>query len=181
MNVRTLAATLQFLTELDTDLAVQSKLQAVLTSLENIVQSPAHPQHQPSLATALRAFDEAVAAMTERISPAVRALIKELEGEKFFDAGMASDVRQAVIINAMTPAVARDFVRTLSAEREAYLGVVNSTNQGIRRLGIKDEALPTGSAEIAFLIPRGIFGNELGTFAKELGFLNRLITHIVRC
>jgi hypothetical protein len=66
----------------------------------------------------------------------------------------------------------------LSTEREAYLGVLNSTNQGVRKLGIKGEQLPTGSAEMAFLIPRGIFGNDLGTFAKELGFLNRLITHV---
>jgi hypothetical protein len=110
MNVETLASTLQFLTDLDKNLGIQNKLQAVLSSLENLVQSPADPQYQASLASTLSAFEGAVATLTERISPAVRALIKELDGEKFFDPAMVTDVKQAIVTNAMTPSVARDFV-----------------------------------------------------------------------
>jgi len=32
-----------------------------------------------------------------------------------------------------------------------------------------------GSADLAFLIPRNLFENELGPFAKELFFINQLI------
>jgi len=59
MNVQTLASTLQFLTDLDRNLGVQTKLQAVLSSLDAIVQQPAHPPHQQNLANALTAFDDA--------------------------------------------------------------------------------------------------------------------------
>jgi hypothetical protein len=48
----------------------------------------------------------------------------------------------------------------------------------VRKLGIKGEELPAGSAEIAVMIPREIFKNDLGTFAKELSFLNRLLNHV---
>jgi hypothetical protein len=51
-------------------------------------------------------------------------------------------------------------------------------HQGIRKLGIEGEKLPAGSAEMAFIVPRGIFSNELGAFAKELGFINRLVLHV---
>jgi hypothetical protein len=178
MNVDTLRSTLQFLTDLDENLEVQARLKIVVSSLDAIVQSPAHPPHQQSLANALAAFDEAVAKMASQISPAAAALVRELGGERFFDPAMAANVRQAVVGNAMTPAVARDFVRKLFNDREAYLAVLNSTNQGVRELGFKGQELPTGSAEMAVMIPREIFKNDLGTFAKELVFIDRLLTHV---
>jgi len=116
--------------------------------------------------------------MTEQISPAVHALIRELKGERFFDPAMSAKVKEAVVGNAMTPSVARDYVRSLYTDRDAYLSVLNSTNQGIRKLGVEGEDLPVGSAEMAFMIPRGIFSNELGGFAKELAFINRLALHV---
>jgi hypothetical protein len=159
-------------------LGIQTKLQAVASSLDALVQQPAHPPHQQNLASALTAFEHAVTKMTEQISPAAYALVRELDGERFFDPAMSAKVKQAIVGNAMTPSVARDYVRGLYTDRDAYLAVLNSINQGIRKLGIKGEDLPVGSAEMAFMIPRGIFSNDLGAFAKELGFINRLVRHV---
>jgi hypothetical protein len=178
MNAQTLASTLRFLADLDTNLGVQMKLETVVESLNNIVQSSAHPQYQSALAVALTALEQAVVSMTGRISPAARSLIRELRGETFFDPGLAIDVKQSVVTNAMTPAVARDFVRDLATKRDAYISNVRTTSGGVRDLGINGDELSTGSAEIALMIPREVFSNNLGMFAKELIFLNRLISHI---
>ncbi len=178
MNVQTFASTLQFLTDLDGSLELQPRLDAVGTSLDNLVQSPAHPTHQSSLAAAMTAFSASAAKLSEKISPAMRALVNELGGGKFFDPGMAEEVRIMIANNAMTPSVARDYVKKFASDRNTFLQKVRSTLEGIRGLGIEGEALPAGSAELAFLVPRQIFDNELGTFAKELAFFNRLIKNV---
>jgi hypothetical protein len=54
---------------------------------------------------------------------------------------------------------------------------MRSTIQGMTTLGIKHEPMAPGSVEMAFLIPRLIFDNHLGQFAKELKFINQLISH----
>jgi hypothetical protein len=75
----------------------------------------------------------------------------------------------------MTPSVAKDFVQELASKRAAFLATVRSARQSLEKLGIKESGLQPGSADVAFLIPREIFDNRLGAFAKELNFISRLI------
>jgi hypothetical protein len=178
MNVQTLATTLQFIVDLDSKLGLQTNLQSVRSSLDQLVQSPANPTQQSNLAVALAAFKEAAEKLGESISPPYRALIKELGDDRFFDPAIAEEVMASIASNAMTPSVARDFVQKLATEREAFLAVVRSTLEGVKRLGVQGEPLPAGSAQMAFMVPREIFENHLGEFAAELKFLNRLLTNV---
>jgi hypothetical protein len=175
MNVSTLYDTLRFIDELDSQLGLQTKLEAIKSSLDNLVSAPANPQHQSTLATALASFVDSAATLETKISPAQRALISEIGGGQFFDPSMAESVRSVIASNAMTPSVARDFVQKLANDRATFLANVTATHQGIVKLGVQGTPLAPGSAEMAFLIPRDLFKNHLGTFAEELRFINQLI------
>jgi len=54
---------------------------------------------------------------------------------------------------------------------------VRGALQHLASLNIQESTLNPGSADVAFLIPREIFDNRLGSFAKELTFISRLLEH----
>jgi len=105
-------------------------------------------------------------------------LIANMGGVEFFDPSIAEKVKASIATNAMTPTVARDFVQGLASRREEFLATVRSTLRGLADLQFTDAKIEPGSAEMAFLIPRDLFDNELGTFAKELTFINSLIRDV---
>jgi hypothetical protein len=101
--------------------------------------------------------------------------IKEIGGADFFDPAMSENIRSVIGTNAMTPSVARDFVQKLAKERAVFMDVVTSTKDGITQLGVQGNPEEQVPAEMAFLIPRDLFENHLGDFAKELQFINRFV------
>jgi hypothetical protein len=175
MTAQKLYGTLKFLDALDTKLRLQTSLESIGDALNNLVSSPAHPQHQSALANALATFTAAATKLSESISASTRALIAELGGAEFFDPSMAEKVNGSISSNAMTPSVASDFVQDYVTRRAAFLATVKSTLQGLQKLGISEAGLPPGSADLAFLIPRDLFKNHLAAFAKELTFISHLI------
>jgi len=113
--------------------------------------------------------------MGGEIAPSQAELIGEMGGAEFFDRSIADKVNDSIARNAMTPSVARDFVKDLASRRQEFLDTVTSTFQGLEGLKITDTRIEAGSADVAFLIPRDLFNNQVGTFAKELVFINLLI------
>jgi hypothetical protein len=168
---------LKLVDSLDKDLGLQTTLEAIKENLNNLVSSPAQPTYQSQLATALDTFTKAVLKMAEAISPSNAAIIHEIGGSAYFDPLMADNVTHSVQTNAMTPSVARDFVQDLATKRATFLATVKSARQALEKLLITDAALAPGTADVTFLIPRDIFDNELGSFAKELKFITRLLQH----
>lgn len=79
--------------------------------------------------------------------------------------------------NAMTPSVARDFVQDIAKRRTEFLNTIHKAIQSLGHLGVEESTLEGGEADVAFLIPREMYDNKLGAFAKELTFINRLIEH----
>jgi hypothetical protein len=140
-------------------------LEAVRDALNNLVSSPAQPQYQETLATALTTLTDAAAKLAESITPSQASMIKQMGGEDFFDPQIADKVKTSIQSNAMTPSVARDFVQDLATRRSSFLSTVRSTRKNLGALGIRESALKPDSADIAFLIPRDIFKNHLSDFA----------------
>lgn len=77
----------------------------------------------------------------------------------------------------MTPSVANDFVQDLAARRSTFLTTVKSTLKGLNELNVHSTELEPGTADLAFVIPRDLFKNQLAPFAKELTFISRLMDH----
>src|ERR1700733_1952336 len=171
MTAQKLHAILLFLDALDKKLSLQKSIEAVATDLVNLANSPADPTHQTALASHLSAFVAATDKLGAEIAPSDAAEIKDMGGKNYFDQSIGESVRNAIQTNAMTPSVARDFVQQLAKGRAEFLSIVRSTTDGLGRLGIKGTAPTPGTADMAFLIPRELFDNQLLPFSKELRFI----------
>jgi hypothetical protein len=178
MTAQKLYETLKFLEVLDRDLNMQKTLESIRDALNNLVSQPADPQQQAVLAQALQTFSSSAEMLGERITPSQATLISAIGGQEFFEPSIAESVKSSVATNAMTPTVARDFVKGLASRRAAFMATIKSTQHGLTELKIGAPLTVAGTADVAFLIPRDIFENQLGTFAKELTFINSLIRDV---
>lgn len=176
MTAEKLYETLKFLDALDSQLGLQNSLESIRETLSNLVSAPAQPQQQSALAGALSKFTTAAAKLVGSITPSQDALIEAMGGKEFFDPSIGEKIKGSISTNAMTPSVARDFVQDLHSRRATFLATVRNTRQGLEQIGISEAKLAPGSANVAFLIPRELFKNHLEEFAKELKFINRLIS-----
>lgn len=175
MTAQRLYGILQFIEFLDQELSIQTTLEGIKSALTNLANAPAQPNWQNNLATGLATLSSAVTKMAEEISPSDAALIREIGGADYFDPALAANIKESVATNAMTPAVARDFVNDFTSRRSSFLNTVGQASESLKTLGIEESDLKPGTADVAFLIPRNIFSNELGAFAKELKFISRLV------
>lgn len=95
------SGTLKFLDLLDTQLSLQTTLESIRDSLNNLVGAPAQPKFQTALASALGSFATASAKLGQAIIPSQSAVIAEMGGEEFFDSSIADKV-QALQQNHLT-------------------------------------------------------------------------------
>lgn len=177
MTAQKLFEILSFIDALDTKLNLQKNLEAISTALSNLASQPAQTQHQSTLASALAEFQKGAEQLGSAITPSQFAIIDALGGARYFDPSIAGEVRSSVEKNAMTPTVARDFVQDLASKRAEFLSTVRNARNELKKLNITRSVLQPGSADLAFLIPREMFDNELVRFAKELTFISRLLQH----
>jgi len=177
MTIEGFYETLKSAVELDVQLRLQASLEAIQDTLNNLVSSPAHPQQQSTLATALKTFTAAAKELGHALTPSEISSIAQAGGAEFFDPSIADKVKTAVATNAMTPSVARDFVHDLATRRAIYLATMKQTLSGMDNLGISGHQPASGVPNVAFVIPPDMFDNQLASFAKELGFINNLIQH----
>ena len=175
MTAGKLFGTLKFLYDLDSRLALQSYLESIREALNNLVTQPANPNHQGNLANSLKNFEEAAKKLSESITPSVASMIAEMGGTDLFAQDIADKVKTSIAMNAMTPSVARDFVQELASRRATFLATVRTTMDGLQKLKVSDAPPEAGGADLAFLIPRDLFENDLADFAKELSYLSRLM------
>ncbi len=178
MTANRLYSILTFIVSLDDQLRLQSGLESIRDTLNSLVGAPAQPQYQSALASALAQFSTSAAKLADSIAPSQATTIAEMGGEQFFNPSIADKVQATISANAMTPSVARDFLQDLATRRKTFLDTVRSTIQGLGTLMVSKAALPPGSADVSFLIPRDLFDNCLGKFAKELSFISRLIQDV---
>jgi hypothetical protein len=177
MTAQRLYAIIKYIEALDQKLGIQTTLDTIRETLSNLVSSPGQPTHQNTLAGALSTLSSSVATMATSITPSQAALIHEIGGGEYFHPTIADKIRDVIERNAMTPSVAKDFVQEFTTKRATFLATIKSVRQGLEKLGIQESDLPPGSADASFLIPRELFDNELGQFAKELKFITRLVGH----
>ena len=178
MNVEKFYETLESAIELDRELKIQSVLEAIRDALSNIASSPAQPQYQSALASSLSTLREAASALSNSATPLLLESLAEMGGKEFFDPSLAIKIQDSIEKNAMTPSVARDFVTTLAANRAQFIDTMKSTREGLQKLGVHSPGLGAGNADAHFLIPRELFKNELGEFAKELIVINKLVRDV---
>jgi hypothetical protein len=163
------------MTGLDRNLKIQTWIDQIRDNLTNISNAPAQPPHQLALANALNSLTSASDQLAEQVTPQQFHLIDELGGSRYFDPQLAKQFKSEIAANAMTPSIPRDAVQKFSSERANFIATLNNTINGLDALGIKGEVLEPGTADVSFAIPGELFENNLGSFAKELTFIDRLM------
>ena len=132
---------LKLIESVDQTLKLQQYLQAIRDSLTNLANAPAQPQQQANLGSAISSFTNAALKLPTAISPSEANVIKAMGGEEFFDPNILEKVTDSIQKNAMTPAVARDFVNDLATRRADFLSTVQSTAQGLNKLKLSTARL----------------------------------------
>jgi hypothetical protein len=160
---------------LDSNLKIQTWIDQIRDNLTNISNAPAQPPHQLALANALNYLTSASDQLAEQVTPQQFHLIDELGGSRYFDPQLARQLKAEIAANAMTPTIPRDMVQKFSSERANFISTLNNMINGLDALGIKGEVLEPGIADVSFAIPGELFENNLGSFAKELIFIDRLM------
>lgn len=179
MTSQKLYETLQLIVNLDESFELQTSLTQIKDNLTSLTAQPAGTQFQTSLASALSQFSGGANQLKNTITPSQILTIEELGGAEFFDPSIAEKVRSSIERNAMTPSVARDFVKDIASRRADYLQTVNTTLGGLTNLLSADKPMENAApGEAAFTIPRTLFDNRLGMFAKELNFINLMVEHM---
>jgi uncharacterized protein YdhG (YjbR/CyaY superfamily) len=175
MDTNRLASIVERMIEEDVELKIQSKIQSLLDALNGLAANPQDPGTQLGTKNAQDALENAVAKLGFEADPTYASYVRALSGEKFFSSDLTSEVVDIIAANAMTPAVARDSINTLVAERREYVGHLSSFSNAAIGLGIDSEDLEEGQSQIGFRIPREIFSNELKGWTAELDELRNII------
>jgi hypothetical protein len=178
MTIEKFYETLTEVVDLDGKLGVQTALDAVSSTLTDLVGSPANPSYQAALASALSGLDVATQKMANRLNASLSGYISQINGEEYFEPSLYEKVRVAIAENAMTPSVAKEFVENLAKRRKIFLKTMVDILKGMAELGVTKARFEPGSSALAFGIPREIFKNDLEDFTTELEFINRLLKHL---
>ncbi len=175
MNTGRLLEFLGVLLNLESAQKVQDALVATHQVLEQVAVNPQDVAQQSTAAARLTALKESLEFLHNEITPSQVKFLGELDADWAFSPELATQISDSMATNAMTPVVARDLVGHLVQKREKLLNDFRGTRKHMMALGITENQLAPGEAQLGFLVPRGLFENTLGGLAKELKEINRFV------
>ncbi|MFA5805786.1 MAG: hypothetical protein WC879_14200 [Melioribacteraceae bacterium] len=168
MNVERLH---HIITVLETEMSgksTSSNLQNLISSLQNVVNSP-QASYQQNLSTSIKTFYSSVTNVSsDNFSPTWRQILSEIGAVPIFGRELKQNVENIIARNQMTPAVALEELKVLQKEIESFETALKNTISAFRQFKIGDETLAPGECEIGILIPRKEVKNQLLDFANEL-------------
>jgi len=181
MNAERLHAIVVALNQEMTRTNMVTKMQELITNLQNVVNQPA-PQHQQSLSQSLKSVSLILTdTPIDAFSPAWRQILSEIGGEDFFGESLKSNIDTILARNQMTPAVALTELQELHKRLQVFKTALDVSMSAFKLFKISDEKLDPGNCEIGVLIPRTAVDNNILDFAKELheiGFILNTLSEV---
>ncbi len=175
MNASRLKELTDLLMGVEGQFGVQDILVKISSDLEQMIGNPTHAAFQTNFSQNFDRFRTLWRQMTESFSPAQTKLLAEIGATGYFLDDVPSQIEDVIKNNNVTPAVIREKVESFRGSREQYLTTVSELGARLKAVGIEAYQLEAGSAELGLLLPREMFGNELGGLINELRALNRII------
>ena len=175
MNTEQLLALVRSLNQLEGKQQWQQQLTELVASMSNLASNPAETTYQTDVSDRLKSLGNSLAELEAQFSPAYVKRLEELGAIPFFSTAMTKRLRQALAENSVTPAVVRQEAQELLTQRTQFIGQIQALESSLASLGFEEDDLAPGEAEIGFQIPRMLFENELGGFARELQELRFII------
>jgi hypothetical protein len=175
MNAERLRGIVDFLLGVENKEKIQDKLDGLSAQIDGLAGSPADQNAQRNTAAALDALQTTVGTFYDALSPAQKRNIAEVRAGEFFSRAMVDEISSALAKNGITPAVVREQVRQLKERRYRYIETLRNSQTNLDQLGVREETLSAGQAEIGFSIPKALFSDALGGLQNELKVLNGII------
>lgn len=175
MDVGRLRKVVKLLVQENEELGIEAKLNSLVSSLNNLVSSPGEPAYQQAVSSEVRELSLALARTQYENDPTFRPYVDEIAGNVFFSKDLTSALAKVIQENPTTPAVAQAEINQISSNRSALVARLRQMNTTMNELGLGEEELDPGTAQIGFRIPRGIFDNQFDGWIEELRDLNRII------
>jgi hypothetical protein len=176
MNLEGALGLIRMALELEANESIQTRLEAVRDRLDYMISQPTEPSYQTAFVDDLKDLRDALRHVARVLTPAQLERLAVLSNGDDFSPAMAQEIQQAVNDNAATLAVAREAIQKLVMNRKALLDHFKATVAASEFLSweVGDEP-HTMPAEVGFLVPRQIFGNEFGGLISEFNFIKRFV------
>jgi len=154
---------------------IQTNLNKVKSSLDNLIQRPTQPEAQTAFSSTLDGLRSLLNTVRDEFEPAQTTLLHQIGAADYFLGNFADNISDWVSKNTATPAVAQEQLTTKINEREAYLNNIKQLEGNLLGVGVKINNLEPGQAEIGFLLPRELFDNNLENLIRELNVVKMVI------
>jgi len=154
---------------------LQDRLAALRNDVNSLAGNPADQNIQRQTAANLANFERGVKSFEASLSPAQIKQLAEIKAYSFFTSDMVAELNNSFAKNGITPAVVQQQINSLFESRQRYLETLRHLQTSLESIGVTEEALEPGQAEMGFRLPRDLFDNNLGDFQNELKVLNGII------
>jgi hypothetical protein len=147
VNAERLKRLVSLMRSVDSDWNISGILAQLRAALDQLSSQPNQPTYQNEVAKRLAELKETLEAVDETLTPAQHERLSEIGGARFFTREMSEAIRLSLAENAMTPAVARDRVAQLEAERSNFLITLQEAERSTvpgNRLALTCVNLPDG-------------------------------------
>jgi hypothetical protein len=175
LNAQRLLSVVSKLVDGDREHRLTETLCRFQNSLMELVSNPTHRDRQNRVAERLDQLQEAISGFYAELTPADMARLEEIRGGRFFAPAIVQVFRRSIAENAITPAVIMDQISRFLEDRDRFLQTLANTERCLKALGIEQQHVDTGSANVGFLLPRALFANRLRLLVAELSTIDRLL------
>lgn len=155
-------------------LNTKSVLETLAQSLTELASQPQNPEFQKAVSKNLALFQRTTSDFERSFTPQDYERVLELDPE-VFSKSFTTDITKIISENAMTPAVASDFVQSASTERTASLKHLQELSEILSHFELDHTNVLEGTTEVGFQIPRELFDNEYSGFLSELEQIQRML------
>lgn len=176
MNVEKLHKLAADLNEEDKSKKITKGFQLVISSLQNIINTPQQPALQNELTSQLNSLYELLGdSIVNELSPAWYQLLVELGIDDVFGDKLSQTIRGIIERNGITPASAKEELAGLAGKLKNTIGSFNQLTAGLKTFNIGFDELGEGECEIGILIPRVFIDNSFESLKDEIGELNFIL------
>lgn len=175
MNASRLLEVLKFLIDTDQNIKYQSKLENITSHIQQLVGNPSNTDAQTNFRNSLEDLRESQRALDGTLDNSKRSLISEIGGSRFFLEDVPSNISRIAAENPITPIVIKQYIEKITSERREFISLIMELRDRLEKIGVAEEALPRGLAEVGFSIPREVFDNKFDSLISEMGQLKFLV------
>lgn len=175
MDASILSALMAKVLKGEKEFKIQFYLEAVRDALINMANDPQEQSYQKAFSESFKSLKSGMVSLDEVLSPGDRDRLSEIFTIKEFSQEIITEIAEAITENAATPAVLRDAVTKIAADRAKELANFQSLLNQLTYYHLTPEENGDDEAQVGFKLPREIFSNNFSSLIDELNFLKRFI------